>query len=359
MNEHEKTSTGEGEHRQAARGRSGRRGRLPRAARFATGAVLAAGVGATGVAAAGAVTGSGGATGSLANLTSATTGSPLPSATTDPGGPVIWRGRHRGGPGFPGIGRGLTGTIASVSAGSISLTTPNGASVTVTLTSSTAYRERTATISVSDLQVGEDVVVVPTAATAGSSSPSAATVVVVGPHIAGRVVSVSGSDIVVADPQGFYRTVVTSSSTTVTEAGATSSLNALLPGTTIDALGTIAADHTDLDATSIRIVLPHVAGRVTAVDTTTGTLTVTTRGTTGTTTITTTAATRFRRGTSTTTLSAIPIGSLVVAAGTPGTGSTFAAVQVSVLTRGSRNGTGPGGGFGGPGPGLGLGLGLG
>lgn len=333
--------------------------RVPRAARFAGGTALAVGLGASGYAVAGAVTTAGSASASLDSASTATPPStPSSPSTVQPGGPVQWPGGSRptgvqpggpvlwpgegGGPGGPPFGPAgrhgaLLGTVTSTGSGTITLTTPAGTSVTVTVNTSTTYRQGPKALASNQVLVGEDVAVLPTSATAGSSSPTAAAVLVVGPRIEGRVVSVTGQTVVVADAQGFYRTIVTSSSTSVTEAGTASGLNAVTPGTQIAATGTIAADHTDLDATAIRIVLPRVVGKVTAVDTATGTITLATPPSSGTTTVTTTSTTTFRKGTASTTLSAIPIGSFVVATGTPGAGNTFAALKVVVGPTGAAH----------------------
>ncbi len=67
------------------------------------------------------------------------------------------------------------------------------------------------------------------------------------PHIDGTVVSVSGDTITVTDPEGFTRTIVTSSSTTYDNG-----LSApLATGAEIHATGTVDANHTSLDATQI------------------------------------------------------------------------------------------------------------
>jgi hypothetical protein len=67
------------------------------------------------------------------------------------------------------------------------------------------------------------------------------------PHIDGTVASVSGATITVTDPEGFTRTIVTSSSTTYDNG-----LSApLATGAEIHATGTVDANHTSLDATQI------------------------------------------------------------------------------------------------------------
>lgn len=307
--------------------------RRPRArgAKVAAGTALALGLSAGGYAVAGAA--------STPGARPATTGSRAPWAGADrPGGSL---GGFPGGPlsGLGGRGRGLAGLVSAVGASSITLQTPAGNTVVVQVSSSTTYAQGRTKIALTSLAKGQDVVVRPTSATATSSSPVAAAVVVVGPVLSGRVASVSGSTITIADPQGFERTVVASSSTKVTEAGSASSLSAVQPGTFIEAIGTVASDLTDLDASAIRVVLPMVAGKVTAVDQATGTITIQplalrdTSGSGASTTsvqVTTSASTRFVSRTGSTTLGGIAPGDLVVASGTPGSSGTFAALEVRV-----------------------------
>jgi glutamate dehydrogenase/leucine dehydrogenase len=80
-------------------------------------------------------------------------------------------------------------------------------------------KDRT-TASLSDLAVGEKVAV----QASSSSSTTAASVAIMLPHLGGQVVSVSGSTITVADRDGFYRTIVVSSSTTYSKSSATAAL---------------------------------------------------------------------------------------------------------------------------------------
>lgn len=77
------------------------------------------------------------------------------------------------------------------------------------------------------------------------------------PHLDGTVTSVNGSTIRIKDPQGFTRTIKTSSATTYTN-GLTATPTT---GTRIHATGTVDANGTDLDATTIGTPpAPHPAG---------------------------------------------------------------------------------------------------
>jgi hypothetical protein len=67
------------------------------------------------------------------------------------------------------------------------------------------------------------------------------------PRLTGTVTSVSGTQILITDRDGFTRTIVTSSKTTYSD-GLTASP---AKGTEIEAVGTVDANGTSLDATSI------------------------------------------------------------------------------------------------------------
>ena len=63
----------------------------------------------------------------------------------------------------------------------------------------------------------------------------------------GKVKSVTGTQILITDPEGFTRTIVTSSKTTYSDSLTASPA----AGTQIEAVGTVDANGTSLDATSI------------------------------------------------------------------------------------------------------------
>jgi hypothetical protein len=182
------------------------------------------------------------------------------TTTTVPGGkggPPAFPGKPDG-PGrraFGVIGGG--GTIASISSSGFTVTTPKGPTVTYTTSSSTMYREGAVTVGRSALAVGEHVVVgvARPAASASSTAPRAAQLVdLLLPEVVGKVVSVSGSTVVLQDSQGFWRTVQVSASTAYQSDGKTSSASALKAGVYVAASGTIASDHTTLDASAVAIL---------------------------------------------------------------------------------------------------------
>jgi hypothetical protein len=143
-------------------------------------------------------------------------------------------------------------------------------------------------------------------------------------------------------------TVNTSSSTTYEEAGQPASASDVQVGTVISVTGTLSSDHDQIDATTIQVVLPSVAGRVTGVSGTT----ITIKSFDGTAeTLTTDSSTVFRKSSGTTTIAAVAKGDFVEAFGTPGTGSSFAALTVYIGSDASfgPGGSGAPGGFGGHG----------
>ena len=159
----------------------------------------------------------------------AAAGSSLAPHAEHPDGP----GRMHGGP----IGHGA-GTVTAVSATSLTVKSLDGASTTYTLSA--------------DVTVGSRVFVMPSTSDAGA----AASVHIEQPRLAGTVQSVSGGAVTIADEQGFWHTVDVSGSTSYSKSGATASVGDVTVGTFVMATGTIANNHTTLDATSVSIGMP-------------------------------------------------------------------------------------------------------
>jgi hypothetical protein len=82
-----------------------------------------------------------------------------------------------------------------------------------------------------------------TGGTSGTDTPIART-----PHLSGAVKSVSGTKILITDPDGFTRTIITSAKTTYKDSLTASPA----VGTKIEAEGTVDADGTSLDAATIQ-----------------------------------------------------------------------------------------------------------
>ena len=155
------------------------------------------------------------------------------------------------------------------------------------------------------------------------------------PSVSGKVVGVNGSQIVVAQLDGLYVTVNVSGSTKYEEAGQSDPTAKVQMGTVVAVTGTLSSDHTQIDATTVDVILDSVEGRVTGV---TGT-TITLSGfDTTTETVTTGVSTVFRDQSGTTTIASVAKGDFVEAWGTKGSGDTFAAAVVSVGPRADGGG---------------------
>jgi hypothetical protein len=76
------------------------------------------------------------------------------------------------------------------------------------------------------------------------------------PVLFGTVTAVQGNTITISDLEGFSRTIVVDSSTTYTKSGATATLADISVGTLISAEGTVDANLTSLDATSVSMGQP-------------------------------------------------------------------------------------------------------
>ena len=273
--------------------------------------------------------------------------------------------------GLPGIGIGLGagfgqgGTVKAVTPTTITVTSLSGGTTTVTTNASTTYREGGTKVARSAVTVGEQVAFVPLFHPGGASSKAAgskssnvvAGVEIVQPQAYGKVVKVSGSQLVIAGRGGLNVTVNTSSLTAYSEAGHTVSATDVQVGSVVLATGSLSSSHDQIDALKIQIVPAAVTGQVTAVSGTT----ITVRSFGGTTeTVTTSSKTIFTKPGGKATLASVAKGDFVEAFGTAGAGKTFAALTVVVgpaapsatgahwgfAGHGGRRG--PAGGYGGP-----------
>jgi len=195
----------------------------------------------------------------------ATASSPSKSA---PGHPRL------GGPAGLGEGFGLGGsfgqggTVTQVTPTTITVDSLFGNALTVTTDSSTVYNESGKKVARSAVAVGEQVVFLPAgrpATSSSSGSPLVTLVEIVQPHVSGKVVKADGSQLVVSQQDGLNVTVNTSASTTYDEAGQPASASDVQVGTVVSVTGTLSSDHDQIDATTVEIVLPSIAGRVTGV----------------------------------------------------------------------------------------------
>jgi hypothetical protein len=232
--------------------------------------------------------------------------------------------------GGPGAGEG--GTITAVGPTTITVSRELAGSLSVTTNASTSYSEAGKKVARSALSVGERVIFIPATpakpASTGTGTPGAISgVVIVLPRVSGKIVSVSGSKVVVAGQDGLNVTVNTSPATTYEEEGQSAPASDLKPGTYVSATGTLSADHDQIDAITIEIVLPSLTGRVTAVAGTTISITLY-DGTTES--VTTGSSTAFRDQAGKTTIASVAKGDFVVVSGEPGSANTFSAVTVDI-----------------------------
>jgi Domain of unknown function (DUF5666) len=128
------------------------------------------------------------------------------------GGP----GFRDGGPGFRDGGPfGLGGiTITAINGNSISLTTVDGWTRTITVDSGTSYTKAGATIALSDLKVGDQIGFRETRENNGSWTIDS--IVVIPPHAGGEVTKISGSTITVSQRDGTTTTITVNDQTKYT-----------------------------------------------------------------------------------------------------------------------------------------------
>jgi hypothetical protein len=140
-------------------------------------------------------------------------------------------------------------TIASISGSSLSLKTDDGWTRTITPTSATTITEAGATIAVSDLEVGDQIVFSQTKQTDGTYTIDAIRVVL--PHAGGQVSAVSGNTITVTQRDGTSATIHVDSTTTYQVEGVTSAtLSDIKVGDFVVAQGELRTDGS-LDASTV------------------------------------------------------------------------------------------------------------
>lgn len=157
-------------------------------------------------------------------------------------------GRLGGSRGFGDI------TITAISGSSVSLKTADGWTRTIAIASDTALAKGGATITLSDLKVGDEVRFQQTRGTDGSFTITKLNVVL--PHVGGIATAVSGSTITVTERDGTSATINVTSATTY-EIGRTTgkALADVKVGMFVGAVGTLNADGS-LTATAVRAVDP-------------------------------------------------------------------------------------------------------
>jgi endonuclease YncB( thermonuclease family) len=156
----------------------------------------------------------------------------------------------------PSAGDFAGGVITAVSSDSITVKDMTGTSTTYTITSTTTFREGATTVTESTLAVGQHVGI----QLSSSDSTTASSIDVQLPMLVGTVTAVDGDTVTISDQQGFSRTIVVDSTTTYTDAGSSASLSDVTVGTLIGAQGTVDANLTSLDASSVSVGLPTMPG---------------------------------------------------------------------------------------------------
>jgi len=161
-------------------------------------------------------------------------------------------GDHFGGPGR-GFGQ---ITITAIDGSSISLATADGWTRTITVDSGTTYSKAGATISLSDLEVGDQIHFRQTLETSGDYTIDSVDVEL--PHLGGTVTAVSGSTITLRLGDGSTGTVNVNSSTTYrVNANASAALSDVKVGMVLVAEGEKAADGS-ITAAQVRAGDPGV-----------------------------------------------------------------------------------------------------
>jgi hypothetical protein len=150
------------------------------------------------------------------------------------------------------------GVVTNVSGTTLTLTTFDGATHTVTVSASTRYQKAGQSATLADISSGTAIVVAGT--TNSDGSLSAVRVTIQEPRVAGQVTAVNGSSYTVSGAFGQSYTVATTSSTTYVNAdGTTASASAVQAGTAIIAQGTLSSDGKTLTAQRV-IIAPGGAG---------------------------------------------------------------------------------------------------
>jgi Domain of unknown function (DUF5666) len=268
--------------------------------------------------------------------------SPAPSSG---GSPNI---KPNAGPGFgqrlgPGPGLGRLGplarrmgvgpiTIVSIDGANVSLKTADGWSRTITVPSATTIQKGGQKSSLGDLKVGDTVRFNETRNSDGTFTITELDVVL--PRVAGSVTAVSDSGFTLKERGGTSRNITVNGATVyrldATKAGSKSDVKV---GSNVVVEGNQASDGS-IAATAVQIILPSVAGQVTAK--TADTITVT-RPNGSTLTIHVGAGTVYRvRGVATPTLSDVSVGMVVVAEGTQNSDGSFQAVAIAAGPKGPR-----------------------
>ena len=234
------------------------------------------------------------ALGASPNASPAVGAAPTAAASPDPGTGKPFKGPRGGfgpfgglppfggfgsggfGPGGFGPGKGVGGprplgqvTVTAISGSSVSLTTDDGWTRTITVSGSTTITKGGAAAKLADLAVGDLVRFAETRNADGSYAIT--TLDIVEPQVSGTVTAVDGASITITQRDGAATTVRTTGSTTYHLDAGDGQPADVTVGSLIVASGERASDGT-LTASSVWVRLPRIVGTVTKA--TTDTLTV-------------------------------------------------------------------------------------
>ena len=228
-----------------------------------------------------------------------------PDGPAGPGGPADDFGRGGHGSGFGKV------SVTAVSGSSVSLATDDGWTRTITVPSTATITRGGEAATLADISVGDEIRFRQTRNADGTFTITAINIVL--PSAAGTVTAVGSDTITITLRDGTSKTITTTATTTYRLGKADGTRADVTVGTTIAAIGELAADGS-LTAKTVAIRLPHVQGTVAA--TTADTITISRRDGT-TVTVHVAAGTTIRvAGVGTATLADVKAGMLVAAAGT-------------------------------------------
>jgi hypothetical protein len=161
-------------------------------------------------------------------------------------------------------------TISAISGSTLTLTTEDGWTRTIAVTSATTITKAGQAIAVGQLAVGDSIHFKQQRGSDGSFTITAIAVVL--PRVAGTVTGVTAEAITLTARGGTTRTITTNSSTTYRMGGAAASRSDVSVGSTIIATGTEGSGNA-FTAARVTIKVPRVIGTVTAKTATTITIT--------------------------------------------------------------------------------------
>lgn len=143
----------------------------------------------------------------------------------------------------------IHGLVTAASLTSFTMNRSNGTTTTFTITNTTTFAEGSTVLTAAALVAGDSANVV-----VNSLAPTTAlSVNILLAQLSGPVTAVSGNTITIRGGKGFARNINVTDATTYTQGGAAASLSDVTVGSFITAQGTVDADMTSLDATSITI----------------------------------------------------------------------------------------------------------